>query len=95
MGRPEVVDMGEAVVGVGEAVVGVGEAVVDVGEAGLGKVVGEELVQAMALEGDSIVVGWIIFQDRRDPLQCLTVVFNSLMNFYPYKILDHSCLLVI
>lgn len=53
------VDMVEAVVGVGEAVVSLGEAVVDVGEAGLGKGMVEELVQAMALEGNSIEVGWI------------------------------------
>ena len=62
-------DVVEAVVGVGEAVVGVGEAVLDVDEAGLGKGVVKELVQAVALEGDSIVVGWIIFQDWRDPSQ--------------------------
>ena len=66
MHGPEVVNMVKAVVGVGEAVVSVavvvvGEAVVDMGEVGLGKGVVEELVQAMALEGDSIVVEWIIF----------------------------------
>ena len=47
------------------------------GEVGLGKGVVEELVQAMALEGDSIVVEWIIFQDQQDPLQCLTVVSTA------------------
>ena len=45
----------------GVTVVVVCEAVVDVGKAGLGKGVVEELVQAMALEGDSIVVEWIVF----------------------------------
>ena len=28
-----------------------------------------------------IIVGWIIFQEQRDPSQYLTAVFNSLMNY--------------
>ena len=29
-----------------------------------------------------IVVGWIIFQEQRDPSQYLTAVFNSLVNYW-------------
>ena len=40
------------------------------------------LCEISTSESDTgIVVGWIAFQERHDPLQCLTAVFNSLMNY--------------
>ena len=40
------------------------------------------LCEAITSESDTgIIVGWIIFQEQRDPLQYLTAVFSSLMNY--------------
>ena len=40
------------------------------------------LCETSTSESDTgIIVGWIIFQERHDPLHYLTSVFNSLMNY--------------
>ena len=40
------------------------------------------LCETCTSESDTgIIVGWIIFQEQRDPSQYLTAVFNSLMNY--------------
>ena len=43
---------------------------------------GVHLCEASTSESDTgIIVGWIMFQERRDPSHYLTSVFNSLMNY--------------
>ena len=43
---------------------------------------GVHLCETSTSESDTgIIVGWIIFQERHDPSQYLTSVFNSLMNY--------------